>query len=159
MRSSRPERSRKRVERDQLLRLAAPADLSVAFARDDDRARTAPPGLRHLALDGAAGVVGVARHAGAPKLRDRGQHLLARRTVDDEEDVDAAPVRGNAFVLEREDQPLEAGAEPDPGRRRAADLLDEAVVAAAAADRRVDVLVRADELEGRARVVVEAAHE
>ena len=37
--------------------------------------------------------------------------------------------------------------------------LDEPVVAAAAADRRVDVLLRADELEGRARVVVEPAHE
>ena len=49
---------------------------------------------------------------------------------------------------------------PIAGGRRAADLLDEVVVAAAAADRRrLRALVRADELEGGAAVVVEAAHE
>ena len=48
---------------------------------------------------------------------------------------------------------------PTPGRRRAADLLDQVVVAAAARDRRVLVVHRPDELPGRARVVVEPAHE
>src|SRR2546423_11362736 len=67
---------------------------------------------------------------------------------------------GDAFELAGEHQALEAGAEADRGRRRAADLLDEIVVAAAAADRRrLRALVRPDELERRARVVVEAAHE
>ena len=45
-------------------------------------------------------------------------------------------LRAEALVLEREHQPLDAGAEADPGRRRAADLLDEAVVAPAARDHR-----------------------
>ena len=67
--------------------------------------------------------------------------------------------RRDVLVLEREQQALDAGAEADPGRRRTADLLDEPVVAAAAADRRVRVLVGTDELERRARVVVEPAHE
>src|SRR3954447_19064478 len=49
--------------------------------------------------------------------------------------------------------------EADAGRRRPADLLDQAVVAPAATDRvlRTDRLVF--EFERRARVVVEAAHE
>ena len=71
----------------------------------------------------------------------------------------ASRLEYDALVLEREQQPLDAGAEPDARRRRAADLLDEPVVATAAADRRVGVLVRPDELEGGARVVVEPAHE
>ena len=48
---------------------------------------------------------------------------------------------------------------PMPGRRRPADLLDEPVVAPAAADHRVRVLLRPHELERGARVVVEPAHE
>jgi hypothetical protein len=64
-----------------------------------------------------------------------------------------------AGALEREQQPLDPGAEADARRGLAAELLDQAVVAAAAADRalRADRLV--DELERGARVVVEAAHE
>ena len=66
----------------------------------------------------------------------------------------------DALELEREHEPLDAGAEADARRRRPADLLDEIVVAAAAADRRrLRALVRADELERRARVVVEPADE
>ena len=48
---------------------------------------------------------------------------------------------------------------PIPGVGGPPICLDEPVVAAAAADRRVGVLVRPDELERRARVVVEPAHE
>src|SRR5205807_5884551 len=55
---------------------------------------------------------------------------------------------------------LDADPESDTGRRRTAELLGEAVVAAPAADA---VLRRFQcgrlELEGRARVVVETAHE
>ncbi len=61
--------------------------------------------------------------------------------------------------LEREQQPLDPGAEADARRRRAADLLDQAVVAAAAADGRLRADRLVHELERRARVVVEAAHE
>src|SRR5205823_1264022 len=66
---------------------------------------------------------------------------------------------GDLLVGERAEQPLEPGAEPDRRRGRPADLLDEVVVAAAAADRalRADRLVH--ELERRTRVVVEPADE
>ena len=66
---------------------------------------------------------------------------------------------GDAFVLDRDQQPLDPGAEADARRGRPADLLDEVVVAAAAGDGRVLVVHRADELPRRARVVVEPAHQ
>ena len=58
-----------------------------------------------------------------------------------------------------EEQPLDPGAEADSRRRRAADLLDETVVAPAAANRVLRAEGLADELERRTRVVVEPAHE
>ena len=62
--------------------------------------------------------------------------------------------------LEREDQPVEPDPEPDPGRRPAAEQLDQAVVAAAAAERLLLALAAGDvELERGPRVVVEAADE
>ena len=63
-------------------------------------------------------------------------------------------------LLERQDQPIEPDAEPDARRRATAEQLDQAVVAAAAADRLLLALPTADvELERGPRVVVEAAHE
>ena len=77
-----------------------------------------------------------------------------------DEDLDAVRLRRRRVrLLERDQEPLDPGAEAERGRRRPADLLDQAVVAAAAADRRLRAVLRADELEGRARVVVEPAHE
>ena len=58
-----------------------------------------------------------------------------------------------------EQHPLDPGRPADAGRRRAAELLDQAVVAAAAADARLRAERVAGELEHRARVVVEPAHE
>src|SRR5204862_2201922 len=94
----------------------------------------------------------------AAELRQERQHAAPLNgRLAHEEDVD---VRAIVVALaDGEQQALEARAEADSGGRRAADLLDEPVVAAAAADRvlRADRLVL--ELEGRARVVVEPAHE
>ena len=59
-----------------------------------------------------------------------------------------------------EQEPLDADPEPDAGCRRAAHVLRELVVAAAAAERVLRGIERvARELERGARVVVEAAHE
>src|SRR5581483_11348637 len=102
----------------------------------------------HLPLEGAARVVDVGRDAEAAQLPEEREHALpVRAAVDDEEDVEPRLLARDPLVLEREQQALEPGSEADARRRRPADLLDERVVAPAAADRRVDVLVGADELE------------
>ncbi len=98
------------------------------------------PSARHLAIWG----------------RSRAAQL---RLLEGDEEVERRRLRGRALPLHREQEPLESGAEPDAGRFPSADRLDEPVVAAAPADGGVDVLLRPDELEGGARVVVEAAHE
>ena len=59
----------------------------------------------------------------------------------------------------RQQDALDAGRPADAGRRRAAELLDQAVVAPAAAERRLRAEPLGLELEHRARVVVEPAHE
>ena len=66
----------------------------------------------------------------------------------------------HALLLHREHRPVEADPEADPRRRPAAEELGEAVVAAAATDGLLLTLATGDdELERRARVVVEAAHQ
>ena len=142
---------------------ACPGRRSTALSRADDDGRRGAEARRlgQLALQRAPGVVGVdgdaraarARRAAAPP-RSAARPRRARRRR-----RSSGGGRGDACFLHRDDQPLEAGAEADARGRRPADLLDEAVVAAAARDGRVLVLHRADELPGRARVVVEAAHE
>jgi hypothetical protein len=78
----------------------------------------------------------------------------------DEEDVDPVLLGdGDAGLVEREDQPLEPGAEPHTGGGPAAELLGEAVVAAAAAERAGRSAFRPDELPSRAGVVVQPADE
>ena len=121
-------------------RPSAPARGASRLAADDDRRRRSESsGLGQLALERASRVVGVGGDAGAAQLGEPREHALARRAVvEREEDVDARRARRlDALLLHREQQPLDAGAEADAGRRRAADLLDEPVVAAAARDRRV----------------------
>src|SRR5207237_236339 len=75
----------------------------------------------------------------------------------DEVDVDLPAAE--VALSDREQETLDARAEADSRRWSAADLLDQPVIAAAAADRvlRADRLVL--ELEGRARVVVQPTHE
>src|SRR5207253_587963 len=79
------------------------------------------------------------------------------RHLTDEEDVHVRGLRWGP--LDREQEALDPCSEPDPGRRWTTDLLDQPVVATAAADRvlRPDRLVL--ELESRTRVVVEPANE
>ena len=130
-------------------------------ADDRDRRRAGAPGLRHLALERAClRSRGRSRRRGGAARRSDGQNRDALRVVGhDEEDVERLRRGIDSFVLEREQQSLEAGAEADARGRRTADRLDEAVVPPSAADRRVGVLVGPDELERRPRVVVEATHE
>ena len=71
-------------------------------------------------------------------------------------------VRGDlpALLAEREEEPVQADPETDPRRRPPTKKLDEAVVAATAADRLLLALSAGDvELEGGSRVVVETADE
>ena len=79
----------------------------------------------------------------------------------DHEGVDRAlGSREDAFGIAREQDALDAGAEPHAGSGRTSELLDEAVVAAAAEERGLRVAERgALELEERVRVVVDAADE
>ena len=78
----------------------------------------------------------------------------------DEEDVDPLVLRQRrACVLERDQEALDARAEADAGGVRPTQLLGEAVVAAAAGEGRLRSALGAEELPGRARVVVEPAYE
>ncbi len=102
-------------------------------------AGTDPARLRHLPLRRAARVVGVDRRRPHPATASA-TLARARRTAASSHTRKTSMPGGSAVtpaVLHREQQALDPGAEADPGRRRAADLLDEAVVAPAARDRRV----------------------
>ena len=85
-----------------------------------------------LALDGAAGEVSVCLEARGAQLGELREHRRAVGSVgDDEEEVDAF-LLGLGRALEREQEPLDPGAEADSRRVRAAERLGEAVVATAA---------------------------
>ena len=80
--------------------------------------------------------------------------------LDGEEDVDLAALGASTpCSIERSTMRSIPLANPTRRRRRAADLLDQIVVAAAPAERGLRPERLAHELEGRARVVVEPAHE
>src|SRR5207248_186647 len=108
--------------------------------------------LRQLPFARAPRVVRVGADALAPQphhLRQVGTRLA------EEEDVDPGlPRRFDSLALHGEDEALDAGTEADRGCRRAADLLHEVVVAAAARQRRLRAALRTHELPGRSRVVV-----
>src|SRR5439155_1884759 len=125
---------------------------------DDRRSRAEPSRLPQLSLLRASGVVGVARESPRAQAGHRCEHVRSIRTVSDDEEVVDFVARSLALA-DREQQSLDPGAEADPRGRRAADRLDESVVAAATADGtlRADRLVT--ELEDRARGVIETAHE
>src|SRR5262249_32275943 len=106
------------------------------------------------------GVVDVGAQAPAAQLLHQRQHpWLVAAVVQRDEDVDLLRLGLHALGLEREQEPLDARAEADPRRRLAAELLDQAVVAPAAADRALCADRLVDELERRPRVVVEPADE
>src|SRR6184192_3413355 len=123
--------------------------------------RAQSAGLCQLALKRSAGVVGIGGPPGRAKAPHEGKHSLARGAlVAREEDIDRLLGGGlDAGILEGEQQPLDPRAEADTRRRRAADLLREVVVATPTRDRALRAVLRPLELPGRARVVVEAAHE
>ena len=135
-------------------RIAAPSARTTTSV-----ARAGAAALRQLSLHRAAGEV----HVGASPARRSSCRSAARRagsapSTTTKTSSGAAATTMPSFSSASSSRSM-PGAEPDPGRRRTADLLDEPVVAPAAADRRVRVLVRPDELERGARVVVEPAHE
>ena len=135
------------------------ADRGTVRADEDEGAPAEPAGLGQLALARAAGVVGVGGEPGAAQLGLDAQQVGTRSAlVEEQERVDARRA-GRLVGLRGEQEPLDARAEADARRRRPADRLDQAVVAAAAADRVLRADRRVLELEGRPRVVVEAAYE
>ena len=74
--------------------------------------------------------------------------------------TERSAAREHALVVARDQRAVEAEGEADAGRRRAAERLDETVVATAATERVLGRVERAaGELERGAPVVVEAAHE
>ena len=104
----------------------------------------APAGLLHLRAQAAA--CGAARRAG--RRHGRRARPRTRRLP-----------RSCSAVARRQQHPLDARRPAHARGRRAAQLLDQAVVAAAAAERRLGAEALGLELEHRARVVVEPAHE
>ena len=148
--------------RDVLVGCACSPDRCPLRADDDGRRCSKPRRLGELPLERAPRVVRVACHAASPAARRAtGSRARAARPVSSAKKTSI--VGGSrccdSLFLQRDQQPLDTGPEADPGRRWAADLLDEVVVAAATRQRRVLVLERADELPGRARVVIEPANE
>src|SRR5204863_8501968 len=99
-----------------------------------------------LTLQRAARVVDVGTQAAAAELGEDRQRLLG---LGDDEDLDRRRLGADPLALGREHEPLDPGPEPDRRRRRAADLLDQVVVAARPADRRLRALLGPAELERR----------
>ncbi len=133
----------------------------VALGDHHDGAGARSPGLRQLAFQGAACVVSVGRDPRPPQLgeQDRALRRAARcrsATRNTSIRVGSAAIPSSSSASSSRSRPAP---KPMPGVGRPTDRLDEPVVAPAAADGRVRVLERGDELEGRARVVVEATHE
>ena len=132
-----------------------------SVAAHDDRGGGAEAcRLGQLALQRPSRKVRVGRDAEPPELRQPPSDLLPRCSLlEREEHRDRRDVTRRTRIFHGDHEPLETRAESDAGCRRTADLLDEAVVAPAARDRRVLVLHRADELPRRPRVVVETPDE
>ena len=135
------------------LPLSAPAITTVA--------RAGPAGLGHLALERAARVVGVAGEPAAAELGHRGQHARDRRAVERRRrrraaaaaTVDALASRSRA----RAARSRRRSRCPGSAARRSASTARRSGRRRRSSSSTFSS--RADELEGRARVVVEAADE
>ena len=138
---------------------AWPARRSVALSEPTTRS-TAPllGSLRELSLQRTARVVGVGRHARMTQTRHQRETFARGADVENKEDVEGGCRSGHTRILEREQEPLDAGAEAHARGRRTAQL-GETVVAPGSRTGRWSSLLGADELPGRPRVVVEAADE
>ncbi len=120
--------------------------------------RAAAAGLLELALGAAPGEVQLGGQAGASQLLGDAEGGGAR-LVAEADHVDVGRPGRQRPVAHRKSDALEAAAPAHARRGGAADLLDEPVVAAAAADAALRAETVGVELEGGARVVVEAAHQ
>src|SRR6185312_4323108 len=117
------------------LRPAAPGAGASTVPAPTRRSPSRRARLRELALERAACVVEVGAQAPPAQLLDERQRARLRLgLLDRHEDVDLLGCRLDARRLERQQQTFDSGAEADSRRRLAADLLDQPVVAAAAAD-------------------------
>ena len=132
------------------------AQLGAAVGLEDQHPPGADPGrLFELPLEAAPGQIDLGREPGVAQL-DRQRHRPPALPRVGDRDEGVAPGR-LVLLVERQQDPLDPGRPADRRRRRPAELLDQAVVAAAAADLRLRPERVADEGEDRPRVVVEAA--
>src|SRR5207248_5508754 len=114
--------------------------------------------MLELALEGAPGEFELGAQAGAARLPRELERLSASVRLRDR-DVEIGQAMRGGQLTGGEEHSLDAGG-PAAGRgRRTIELLDQAVVASAAADGRLRPELRALELVYGPRVVVEAAHE
>ena len=133
------------------------AQLRRAVGLEDQDARGADPvGVFELALEAAPGQVDLGREPGVAQL-DRQRHRPLAAGPASAIATKASRPAASLLLVQRQQDPLDPGRPADRRRRRPAELLDQAVVAAAAADLRLGAERVADEGEDRARVVVEAA--
>ncbi len=140
-----------------LLLLAAAHVLHVDSISDDHRRAGAEPvRLLQLPLHGTPGLL----HLGAVPLRAQQacEPVRLRNRLGLRERHVHAPL-GLLLALGRKQDPLHARRPADAGRRRATELGDQPVVAPTAAEGALGTQPRGLELEQRARVVVEPAHE
>ncbi len=154
-------------ERDELLRSSgqvAEADLAgrQLVADDDREVGMVAVGRLELLAELAAREIGPGRDPGCPEVRRDPQPGDGVGRVGTDDDRDRSWFRRccDTGLGQCQKEPVEADPEADPGRRPAAEHLDEAVVAAAAAERLLLALAPDDVvLERRPGVVVEAADE
>ena len=127
-------------------------------SRISDPTGADPVGVFELALEAAPAEVDLGREPGVAQLADqRHRALRAAPRRRSRRRRRARPPRSSSSSASRI-RSIPA-AQPTAGVGRPAELLDQAVVAAAAADLRLGAERVADEGEDRPRVVVEAAHQ
>ena len=97
-------------ERELVVLLAARGARSRRRARDDSRLRAESPGLRQLALQRAARVVGVGGTSGAAELAIAASTSAARRPPRPRRRRRLGRARLGALLGERQDEPLDAAA-------------------------------------------------
>ena len=128
---------------------------------DDHRVvGAAAVGELHLRLHRAVVVAAVGGEPGVAEVGGEHGRLAPADDVDDERVERTLDGGEHALVVAGEQRAVEPEGEADAGCRRAAERLDEPVVAATAAEGVLGRVERAAlELEDRAAVVVEAAHQ
>ncbi len=135
----------------------------LVLARADDHrvaGAQASAACRIMRLQAAPAQVALAAQPGGAQPLEQRQQLQAQVVVEHRDvAVERRLALGALERLERQHDPLDAGAEADARGGRPAERLDQAVVAPAPAHGALGAQVVAGELEDGHRVVVEAAHE